>query len=398
MYIQTLNKVDCCGCTACVSVCPKNCLVMKPDEYGFLFPHMEHADTCIHCKKCESVCPIELNKGIDPDKIYDEPLCFSGWHKNNKTRLESTSGAAFVSIVQACEMNGFGRFYGVKYNDQLLAVHCGVDSVSELSGLISSKYIQSNVDKAYTDILIDLDRGAKVVFSGTPCQVEGLQNVVPKRLRDNLITIALVCHGVSSPSAYLKYLAEIGVKHNSRVSAVKFRDKREKNGILSHEYTTITLANGNTLADTENLYTLAFGLGLMHRDCCNSCPYTTPYRSADFTIGDFWGIEDYKPEFKAEISKGISLLYAHSDRAKALIPSIQNVMFLCEEPLEHSLHVRQPELRKPMPRNPRRDHFLKEVVVLHSSFEKLAGKEFQRWRYINFIKRMAKKFLRRGQA
>lgn len=395
MYLQTKDKSECCGCTACVTVCPKKCLVVEKDEYGFMFPRLEKPEECIHCHRCEVVCPLEKNKSINPKESYPAPTCLSGWHQDESVRATSTSGAAFVGIVQACEKNGYSRFYGVRYDDELMAIHTGVDSSKELGCLVSTKYVQSNVGNSFSDVMADLQLGKKVVFSGTPCQVEGLQNIIPDKLRDNLITIALVCHGVSSPEAYRKYIQEVGEKNTSSVSSIKFRDKRQKNGELSHRFTTITLQNGNVLADTENLYTLAFGLGLMHRECCNTCPYTTPYRSADFSIGDFWGIEDYKPELKSEISKGISLIYAHSERAKSLLADLRKVMLLNEEPLEHSLHIRQQQLRMPFARNPRRDQFLKRVVVDRRDFEVIAEREFQRWRYINFAKRIAKKVLRR---
>ena len=392
MYLQTKDNSECCGCTACVTVCRKKCLVMKKDPYGFFYPSLEKPDECIHCHLCESVCPIEKSKHIVPKEEYPEPDCLYGWHRDEPVRAASTSGAAFTGIIQACKKNCFSRFYGVRYDDELMAVHTGVNSTEESAGFASTKYVQSNVGNAYSDVISDLQSGKKVVFSGTPCQTEGLQNAVSPPQRDNLITIALVCHGVPSPEAYKKYIRETGKKNHSDVSSIKFRDKREENGALSHRFTTITLQNGKVLADTENLYTLAFGLGLMHRECCNECPYATPYRSVDFTIGDFWGIEDYRPELKKEISKGISLIYAHSERAKKLLIHVKDTMLLHEEPLEHSLHIRQPQLSRPVARNPRRDQFLKKVVTDGICFETIARREFFRWRYINYIKRITRKF------
>lgn len=368
---------------------------MEKDSYGFFYPVLKKPDECIHCHMCESVCPVEKNKGIVPEEKYPEPACFFGWHRGESVRAASTSGAAFTGIVQACEKNGYSRFYGVRYDEELMAVHTGVDSTEELARLTTTKYVQSNVGNAYADVLSDLQSGKKVVFSGTPCQTEGLQNIVSRQLRDNMITIALVCHGVPSPEAYQKYIRETGEKNHSDVSSIRFRDKRLNNGNLSHQFTTITLRNGKVLADTENLYTLAYGLGLMHRKCCNVCPYATPYRSADYTIGDFWGIEDYRPELRKEISKGISLIFAHSERAKKLLVNVKETMILHEEPLEHSLHPRQPQLRMPFAGNPRRDRFLKKVVTDGICFETVVGREFQRWRYLNFIRRITQKLLNR---
>ena len=35
------KKKDCCGCGACANVCPKNCIELKSDKEGFLYPKIE---------------------------------------------------------------------------------------------------------------------------------------------------------------------------------------------------------------------------------------------------------------------------------------------------------------------------------------------------------------------
>lgn len=52
------NKSECCGCTACFSVCPKNAIIMEPDEEGFLYPEIDKAK-CIKCGRCLKVCPFK---------------------------------------------------------------------------------------------------------------------------------------------------------------------------------------------------------------------------------------------------------------------------------------------------------------------------------------------------
>lgn len=55
------EKKDCCGCTACCSVCPKNAIYMKEDEQGFEYPHIEQTK-CITCYKCIQVCPLKVER------------------------------------------------------------------------------------------------------------------------------------------------------------------------------------------------------------------------------------------------------------------------------------------------------------------------------------------------
>ena len=58
--IQVKNKKDCCGCTACKNICPKDAIDMIEDEEGFLYP-VVNKDQCINCGLCEKICPI-INK------------------------------------------------------------------------------------------------------------------------------------------------------------------------------------------------------------------------------------------------------------------------------------------------------------------------------------------------
>lgn len=55
--IQIKNKVDCCGCTACANICPKQAITMKPDPEGFLYP-VVNEENCINCGVCDATCPI----------------------------------------------------------------------------------------------------------------------------------------------------------------------------------------------------------------------------------------------------------------------------------------------------------------------------------------------------
>lgn len=52
------KKEDCCGCTACYSICPVSAISMKEDEEGFDYPIIDD-NKCVKCYKCVSVCPIK---------------------------------------------------------------------------------------------------------------------------------------------------------------------------------------------------------------------------------------------------------------------------------------------------------------------------------------------------
>lgn len=46
--IEINKKQDCCGCTACEAICPKDAIVMKEDNEGFLYPTVDKS-RCVEC-------------------------------------------------------------------------------------------------------------------------------------------------------------------------------------------------------------------------------------------------------------------------------------------------------------------------------------------------------------
>lgn len=57
------NKEDCCGCSACMAVCPMSAIVVKTDEEGFNYPQINR-EMCIRCYQCLKVCPFKVGKDI----------------------------------------------------------------------------------------------------------------------------------------------------------------------------------------------------------------------------------------------------------------------------------------------------------------------------------------------
>ena len=86
------NKKDCCGCTACYSVCPKNCITMEEDSEGFNYPKID-IENCINCNMCSKVCPVLKDKPKD-----DFTYAYIVRNKNNDVLMNSSSGGAFTAF------------------------------------------------------------------------------------------------------------------------------------------------------------------------------------------------------------------------------------------------------------------------------------------------------------
>lgn len=78
--IEIKEKSQCCGCTACSSICPKKAIVMKQDEEGFMYPIIDKRK-CVNCGLCDKVCPI---KNVKENKIVSMHIFF----KMQMTKLE----------------------------------------------------------------------------------------------------------------------------------------------------------------------------------------------------------------------------------------------------------------------------------------------------------------------
>lgn len=111
--INISNKSDCCGCTACASICPHNAITMKPDSLGFFYPEVNE-DKCIGCNLCVKVCSFHDN--YDKSLNFDTPLIFGARHKNINEVKTSRSGAAFIAISDIILEAG-GIVYGVGFEN-----------------------------------------------------------------------------------------------------------------------------------------------------------------------------------------------------------------------------------------------------------------------------------------
>ena len=220
MAIEIIDKSKCSGCSACFSVCPKRCIVMREDKEGFLYPSIDDKN-CIHCGLCERICPIK-NRYLPPDN--KDIIAIAAQLKDDSLRLNSSSGGVFTAIAEEVIKRG-GVVFGAAFNKNLGVRHIYTETKEGLSQIRGSKYLQSIIGDAYKQAEHFLKNGRQVFFTGTPCQIGGLYAYLGENY-DNLITQDLVCHGVPSPLVWGKYLTYRKKEAGANVENVFFRDKR----------------------------------------------------------------------------------------------------------------------------------------------------------------------------
>jgi coenzyme F420-reducing hydrogenase beta subunit/O-antigen/teichoic acid export membrane protein len=311
------DKKQCCGCSACANVCPKNAIMMQEDEYGFLYPYI-NKELCIRCGLCVKRCAFQNTSNLNiPRNTYVAVT-------RNTDPTKSASGGVFASLAASVIKEG-GVVFGCSLElieGILTPLHKSVDKLSTLKDLLGSKYVQSDIGNAYEKAKIYLEKGTLVLFSGTPCQIDGLKSYLSKSY-SNLLLVELVCHGVPNARMFQSYVSLLSQSLHGQINYFTFRDKKygwkccgSVNVIRGRKVKKVKIDS-----NVSSYYKL-FLNSAIYRDSCYSCKYASQHRAGDITIGDYWGIEQEHPNLLTEYGgdieskKGVSCLIVNTENGQ----------------------------------------------------------------------------------
>lgn len=354
---------ECCGCSACMNICPRNAIKMKSNTLdGFLYPTIDE-NKCIECKLCEEVCPF-LNRNEVAGRL-EKIGVYAVKNKNDEDRLRSSSGGVFT-LISDYILNKNGVVYGAQYDKNLNVIHGRAENKRDRDKFRGSKYVQSNISDTYKKVKNDLIDGKKVLFTGTPCQVSGLNNYIGEsKYIKNLYTQDIVCHGVPSPAIFKENLKYLEKKYNSKVKKVNFRGKVLKGNTQDLE---VVFENGRVLnvLPKMDLYYSLFLHDIILRPSCYNCKFTNLKREADITLADYWGIEGVFPDFKDD--KGISMVLINTKKGKELFGNIIDQIDYIETSTKQCM---QKNLYEPTSKS--KLHNLFWLIMEKMSFDKSIG-------------------------
>lgn len=337
--VNIKEKKECCGCNACVQICPKQCITMFPDIEGFLYPKVDF-NICIDCGLCIKVCPV-----INQDEPRLPLAVYAAKNKNEEIRLKSSSGGIFTLLAEKIIKEG-GVVFGARFDENWEVIHAYTETIEGLEYFRGSKYVQSVIGDNLKKAKQFLEEGRKVLFSGTPCQIAGFKKYLRKKY-ENLLTVEVVCHGVPSPKVWRDYIeykrAKRGTGKNSVssslnelpvVTGISFRDKSngwKKFGFkisyaafkaAENTVSKSVIFNSEITPFNEDPFMKGFLKNLYLRPSCYYCAARQGKSGADISIADYWGIQHFHSGMDDD--KGTGLILVNTKIGAFYYSSINN--------------------------------------------------------------------------
>lgn len=331
------DKRKCAGCTACAAACPRNAIRMVCDQEGFRYPCVDTA-LCVECGLCDEVCTFTQT----PQPVKQQQA-YAVKHIDEDILQKSTSGGAFTAFSDLV-LETEGVVYGAVLGEDLVVRHERATTKKARDAMRGSKYVQSDLGEVFRQIKKDLQNRKKVLFTGTPCQVNGLKHFLGNK-QEGLLCCDLICHGVPSPMMFGEHMGYLQKKLGKQIAEYRFRDK--KWGWHIHREMAVG-KNGKQYYSTPetDMWRNIYYSRIVTRPSCAACPYSNLNRCGDITIGDCRGIDKIAPDFGSY--EGVSLVIVNTPAGMEAMERVKQAC-ICKE-LDINA-VMQPPLRTASPAN-----------------------------------------------
>lgn len=310
--IRISDKSLCCGCTACMSACPAQCIVMRRDREGFDYP-VANPDLCLKCGLCEKVCPVLNSKDAGTVPVVYAARTQSGLS-------DASSGGVFPLLAGKFVLDG-GEVCGAGLDVDCNVVHYIIDKAEDLPRLSGSKYVQSELYSTFEDIKTELEAGVRVLFSGTPCQVAGLKAYLRKDY-DGLYCVDIACHGVPSPGLWEMYRAAVEKRYASKLKHVNFRDK--SNGWRHYNIRYVFKEREVLVQRLKDPFIALFLQNMNLRPSCYECRFRKGGSGSDLTLSDLWSVEKSAPGMNDD--RGVSGVLVRTEKGRELYDGIADML------------------------------------------------------------------------
>ena len=313
-----IDYTKCTGCGLCEIKCPKNCIEMRENDEGFMYPKVVRPKDCINCGLCNKFCPAKQDIKPNRKEYYALQL------KDKNLLDKCASGGAFTALALAIIDNG-GFICGVSQSYDKLNFEI-INTRKELPRLMGSKYFQCNLTAKIYQKINNISSNKYFLFSGTPCQVAAIETRYRSKFKDKLITVEIICQGAPSYKVVSKAYLE---KEKIEKSKIKNHIFRSKDSYVGRDYLNkYTFSNGHIkyYVGSDDSLTKSFQNQIFLRESCYNCNFTKQNRNADFTIGDLWNY-DLKNK-TIDFKRGVSVVVANKMNSEILLDLCSDYAYL----------------------------------------------------------------------
>ena len=280
--------------------------------------------------------------------MSDKTKVYGGWLNDNKEVLKSSSGGAFTALSDVFLKSGDAVVCSTYNYDTHFQEFKIITTEKERNEARGSKYVQAITGNIFiqAENWLKNNPDKRLLCVGTGCQAAGFSKYAEiKGFKDRVVIVDMICHGAPSPKVWKQFVRRIEKKHG-KIEYVTMRDKRK--GWKTP--TAYVLIDGKEILIKE--YMRLFYSCVSIRPCCNKCPYAAMQRKTDMTIGDFWHLDEKRPQ--ACNKAGTSLFLVHSSKGLELFESIKPRIKWFES---NTSECWQMNLEKPTPKAKNRDRF-----------------------------------------
>lgn len=339
----------CCGCGACINVCPTHAIVMEMASDGFKKAFINDAK-CLSCGLCRKTCPFINSQGI----LIKNHNLYSYRDSRLSVLLKSSSGGASFALSEIAIDNGY-KIIGCEIDRTQTARHICIKTKSDLSKIQGSKYLQSDMKL----IFAERNKKEKLFFIGLPCQISAARKIYGS----NAVYIDLICQGVPSYNLFFKYKDYLKEKYHMSIDnmSIIFRYKEKE---CADKFIHIESQGKEiTLHAKKDLFYRAFENSMCLGEQCYECPWRNK-SNADIRIGDFCKEKFKNGEF------GINILITLTETGEKWISQLiksRKGAILLENEIDYFSTPKTMNMKKPLAR----EMFLQDLCRNDSSLTKL---------------------------
>ena len=297
----------CCGCGACVGVCPAGALAI--DVARSHEPVIDESK-CTDCGLCFDVCPgkgyavaaLKCDEGV---RLLPErgPVvkCLAGHSTDPDIRTSSSSGGIATSLLtHQLESGQVDSVLVIGWKDEKPVIRLTSD-IREIADSAGSKY--GPVPMLAELIPALMERPRRIAAAFTPCQLAGLRLAIkriPRLLESDITSIGLFCGYVQSYDALGAVASTLGLDYPGEARLTHWRYGPYPGGPRFER------PDGSAVEKPLYQY---YDMAIPHYSLrrCFLCPESGNWQS-DLTLGDIHSGGDRETVIVCRTKKGSSVL------------------------------------------------------------------------------------------